>query len=552
MQTVQTVGVKRVATYERVSSEDQKRRETIKTQTQEIARRLETDPGVVLVNRYVDDGVSGMIPMGKRPDGARLFADAAKGLFDTVWVYSVDRLGRGWVDPEVVWEDLEKLGVGIYSVSEEVSDRLVYHIMAGVAAKKRADFLAASAAGMRRAVQEGRYVGGIAPYGYRVQGEGHRAFLIPDDTIVWGDMSAVGIVCWAYELLGTDGWSCPKIVDEFNRLGIPTAYQKDGRGVRGQRVQGLWRPGRICNLVRNPVYKGELQYGKRSKKPKDKQEIVTGKVAALVPEELWQAAQETLSRNRVCAKNTTYRYLLRSKIVCGTCGLAFVGTRTHGTDVWYRCNGYLRYRGPIEGKCTSKAVKGEHLEPLVWADIENWLRNPGTILEELRSEATGNPSQALLEAERITLTAAVQEHLAERERVLYLFQRAFITTEELEERLKRLDTTTENLQQRLAALEPQEAECIQPAQQDLLAALRMRLDEGLSDEERQEIVQLLVRRITVFTDVSAEGSKKLRTIVEYRLPEPDLEAVSTSTGRGSSPRPGCTPPGRPTSPPGAR
>ncbi|MCH7882417.1 MAG: hypothetical protein IIB69_12785 [Proteobacteria bacterium] len=49
--------MRRVVTYERVSSEDQRERETIRTQTAELARRLQQEPGVELVDRYVDDGV---------------------------------------------------------------------------------------------------------------------------------------------------------------------------------------------------------------------------------------------------------------------------------------------------------------------------------------------------------------------------------------------------------------------------------------------------------------------------------------------------------------
>ena len=33
---------------------------------------------------------------------------------------------------------------------------------------------------------------------------------------------------------------------------------------RGRRTQGLWRSGHIRNLVVNPVYRGVLQYGRRS------------------------------------------------------------------------------------------------------------------------------------------------------------------------------------------------------------------------------------------------------------------------------------------------
>ncbi|MGA2514846.1 MAG: recombinase family protein, partial [Candidatus Limnocylindrales bacterium] len=111
-------GVRRVATYERVSSEDQRDRETIKTQTDEIARHLVGQPGVELVSRYVDDGVSGTIPLADRPDGRRLLADAAAHRFEELWLYKVDRLGRDAVDLLVVRRRLDALGIALVSVVE--------------------------------------------------------------------------------------------------------------------------------------------------------------------------------------------------------------------------------------------------------------------------------------------------------------------------------------------------------------------------------------------------------------------------------------------------
>ena len=80
-------------------------------------------------------------------------------------------------------------------------------------------------------------------------------------------LSAADVVRRIYHHLASDGWTCPRIADEFNSLGIPTSYRRDGRGVRGRRTQGLWRSGHIRNLVVNPVYRGVLQYGRRSSRP---------------------------------------------------------------------------------------------------------------------------------------------------------------------------------------------------------------------------------------------------------------------------------------------
>lgn len=145
--------LKRIATYERVSSDDQKLRETIKNQTEQIARSLQFAEGVQFVNRYADDGVSGTIPMAKRPSGRRLMEDAAKRLFDEVWVWKIDRLGRDDIDPLVVWQELERYGVKVHSVTEGVSDIFSYHILVAVAAQGRRNFLANSAAGTGKSGQ---------------------------------------------------------------------------------------------------------------------------------------------------------------------------------------------------------------------------------------------------------------------------------------------------------------------------------------------------------------------------------------------------------------
>ena len=90
---------KRVVIYTRVSSEDQKERETIRTQQMELSRQLMTNPEVDFLGEYSDDGVSGCVRFQDRPGGRRLLEDAARGVFEEVWVYRVDRLGRDDIDP---------------------------------------------------------------------------------------------------------------------------------------------------------------------------------------------------------------------------------------------------------------------------------------------------------------------------------------------------------------------------------------------------------------------------------------------------------------------
>jgi site-specific DNA recombinase len=518
-------GVRRVATYERVSSEDQRERETIKTQTDEIARRLTSQPGVELVGRYVDDGVSGTIPIAERPDGRRLLEDAVAGRFEELWVYKVDRLGRDAVDLLVVRRRLDALGIALVSVVEGQPDLLGYDVQAVVADHYRREFARRSADGMNRAAREGRYTGGIRPSGYRVEGHKASARLVPDEAIVWSDLSAAGLVHRIYERIALQGWSCRRVAAELNVLGVPTAYVREGRGVRGKATQGLWRPGRIRNMITSPVYKGQLQYGRRT--AKREREVIAAPIEGLVSPALWQAAQEALARNRRCAKNTRRVYLLKGVLKCGTCDLTYVGSWSKEVG-WYRCGGQLVERGPVPGRCPGCAIRTDRIEPLVWADVERFLRDPGDVLDELDGVAERETQGAIAEAEAITLTRALDALEQQRKAAIALNIRGRLPDPELNDELDRIDGERTCLEARVAALEAPHAGIVPQEARNLLSEVRARLDAGLTDEQRQEIVRLLVG-IVVHTDVGEDGKKTVRAVVTYRFPC----VVPTRTGTGS-------------------
>ena len=158
-----------IVTYLRVSSEEQRERQSINTQLAEVLRYCEahgiTEPAV-----YADDGVSGVIPLEQREQGARLLEDARAKKFDTLLVYKLDRLGR--VPRQILnaVNELEDLGVQVKSLTEPFetrtpSGRFLLAILSGVAGLERDNILERCAAGIDRLVRAGRWLGGIVPYG---------------------------------------------------------------------------------------------------------------------------------------------------------------------------------------------------------------------------------------------------------------------------------------------------------------------------------------------------------------------------------------------------
>ena len=168
---------------------------------------------------------------------------AVAGRFDELWTYKFDRLGRDAVDLLVVRRRLLELGIRVRSVVEGEPDLLGYDVQAVVADHGRRDFLRRSADGMNRCAREGRYVGGVVPYGYRVVGVRPRGRLEPDTATVWADLSAAGVIQRMYGWLANERWSCRRIAAELNSLGIPTHHSRQQPGLRAERTQGVWRAG---------------------------------------------------------------------------------------------------------------------------------------------------------------------------------------------------------------------------------------------------------------------------------------------------------------------
>ena len=65
-----------VALYARVSTEDQAERATIQAQLDFLRRYVDLH-SLPVAGEYVDDGISGTVPLQDRPEGQRLLRDAA-------------------------------------------------------------------------------------------------------------------------------------------------------------------------------------------------------------------------------------------------------------------------------------------------------------------------------------------------------------------------------------------------------------------------------------------------------------------------------------------
>src|ERR1700678_2248054 len=163
-----------VAVYARVSTEEQRERQSIETQY-EFGDRFCALHQLPVFRIYSDNGVTGTIPLDKRPEGSQILRDARLGKFDQLLVYKLDRLGRETRLILNAVHDLKKLGVRVRSMTEDfdassAAGELMLTMLSGFAAHEHSVIRERSLAGVNRVAATGAWLGGIVPFGYRKVG----------------------------------------------------------------------------------------------------------------------------------------------------------------------------------------------------------------------------------------------------------------------------------------------------------------------------------------------------------------------------------------------
>ena len=173
--------------YIRVSTADQAKdgRSSLQVQT-DIIEGLARARGVDKfdVHIYEDASVSGATKLKLRPAGERLLADMKTG--DVVVASKLDRMFRSASDAIDMFEAFKARGVDLvlYDISHEpVSSgvgKLIMTILAAVGDMERVRIKERTAEGRRAKKAAGGAVGAI-PLGYRKEGEGRTAVIIPNE-----------------------------------------------------------------------------------------------------------------------------------------------------------------------------------------------------------------------------------------------------------------------------------------------------------------------------------------------------------------------------------
>lgn len=199
-----------------------------------------------VVSVYVEEGESAKDL--NRTELKRLLADAGNNTFDVLLVYRLDRLTRSVRDLHNLMDMFERFGIKFRSATEvydttTAMGRLFITIVAALAEWERGNLSERVKMAMDQLVEEGKFPGGIVPYGYTWDGE--FMHLVPEEFAILRELRRL-------YMSGLGGRTIAKQLNLTNRLR------------RGK----PWSGEMVIYVLENPFYAGKIRRGGKDERGK--------------------------------------------------------------------------------------------------------------------------------------------------------------------------------------------------------------------------------------------------------------------------------------------
>jgi site-specific DNA recombinase len=337
-------------TYIRVSTEMQIDGYSLDAQTDRLRKYAEYQ-GMQIVHEYCDAGKSGKNITG-RPEFLQMLQDVAdiKDDVNYILVFKLSRFGRNAADVLNSLQHIQDFGVNLICVEDGIdsskdSGKLTITVLSAVAEIERENILVQTMEGRKQKAREGKWNGGIAPYGYRLDKENGVLIVDPDEA---------EIVKVIYDLFAHSDMGADTIAKYLNEHGFVKNRSRDFE-------LGYFSRGLVMKILDNPVYLGKIAYGKRvTEKIKGTRDqyhrvqtddylLSDGKHDSIIDEELWNAVRRKRSETGmrwVKTHSMGHEHILTGIIKCPICGAGMSGmvqrrtnkkTGEYKDDFYYRC-----------------------------------------------------------------------------------------------------------------------------------------------------------------------------------------------------------------------
>ena len=246
---------------------------------------------------------------------------------DFVLVFKLSRFGRNAADVLSSLQLMQDYGVNLICVEDGIDSskeagKLLISIIAAVAEMERENIRVQTMAGREQKAREGKWNGGFAPYGYKLE---NGELVIAED-----EVEIIQMIFDRY-IHTNDGIN--GVANYLNNHGYTKKLRQNGT------IPGF-SSSFIKKIIDNPVYMGKIAYGRRrtEKKTGTRNEthvveqsefpVYEGIHEAIISEDDWNLAQEKRSKNnyrREKIHDPEHAHILSGILKCPCCGKGMYG-----------------------------------------------------------------------------------------------------------------------------------------------------------------------------------------------------------------------------------
>ena len=523
--------------YTRVSTAMQVDGYSLDAQREKLRKYADYED-MVIAGEYSDEGFSGKNIQG-RHEFQQMLRDVqdCKDGVSYVLVFKLSRFGRNAADVLNSLQLMQDFGVNLICVEDGIdsskdSGKLMISVLSAVAEIERENIRAQTMAGREQKAREGKWNGGFAPYGYRLE---NGELSIADD-----EVEVVRVIFDRF-IHTNDGVA--GIARYLNTHGYVKKLRQNGTIPKFSAVF-------VRGILDNPIYCGKIAFGRRKLEkihgtrneyhqvPQENYLLVDGLHEGIVSEELWNAAQvKLLAQSKryepVNRSKTEQAHLLSALVKCPICGAGMYSNKCtkrkkDGTPYksfsYYSCKHRKMQRGQ---KCDfNKQIQEEVLDNAVVEVIIKLVSNPKFVAmmqEKINSKVnTTAIEQEIAAAEKqLRQYHSVKSKITEEIDALDPDERHYIIRKsDLDERLYRMydkiEEAENNLMDARAKKQAIEADKITGDNIYKVLICFEKLYNVMNPVERKKLMEHLISEVHIYPERQANG-QWLKSI-KFRLP----------------------------------
>ena len=520
--------------YTRVSTSIQVDGYSLDAQKDKLRKYAEYED-ITIVGEYSDEGFSGKNIQG-RLEFQRMLNDIQEGKDDVsfVLVFKLSRFGRNAADVLNSLQLMQDFGVNLICVEDGIdsskdSGKLMISVLSAVAEIERENIRTQTMAGREQKAREGKWNGGFAPYGYKLE---NGELLIAED-----EVDVVKLIYDRY-IHTNDGIN--GVAKYLNDHGYKKKIRQNGT------IPGFSAPF-VKDVLDNPVYMGKIAYGRRRTEKKlgtrnemhvveqDEFPIYEGQHEAIISEEDWSLAQEKRKINAFKREKVTdpeHAHILSGILKCPCCGKSLYGNiaKAHSKDkktrYYYYCKNTVT---PTGHECTFRLnIEQTEMNRMVAAIISAMVKEP-RFSEAIKAKIGSAVDTADLERQLEALQTQLRQALGTKSRLERQMDNLDINDPYYDRKILDLQRRYDEQYAKIEEIEIgiDEVQCqIRSIRQERISGdniyrLLLAFDEvygAASEVEKKEFMKAFIERIDLYPEKQKDGNWIRKIVFNFPVP----------------------------------